>query len=98
MLNINVLGASMVLGIVRNCYASLVVCKHYDGKELLVLAIQTLTEEDKAKPNCFLSSLCECHILSFSGLQGHSGLFLGRPGDWRLTSQKNSYSGVIEQI
>jgi hypothetical protein len=44
-------------------------------EELLVLAIQNLTEEE-AKPNCFLSSLSECYILSFGGGQGHGGLFL----------------------
>ena len=75
MLNINMLGASMVLEIVSKCEASLVICKDGDRWEHLVLAIQNLTEEE-ANPNCFLSSLPECHILSFGGGQGHSGLFL----------------------
>jgi len=75
MLNIDMLGASMVLGIVRKCDASLVICKDGDRREFLVLAIQNLTEEE-VKPNFFLSSLGECHILSFDGGQGHGGLFL----------------------
>jgi len=75
MLNIDMLGASMVLGIVRKCNASLVICKDCDRRELLVVAIQNLTEEE-VNPNCFVSSLSECHILSFGGGQGHGGLFL----------------------
>jgi len=97
MLNIDMLGASMVLGIVRKCDASLVVFTDDDGRELLVLAIQNLTEEE-AKPNCFLSSLSECHILSFGGGQGHSGLFLARPGDWRLTSPKDVSTSAMTRI
>jgi len=75
MLNIDMLGASMVLRIVRKCDSSLVVFKDGDGRGLLVLAIQNLIGQE-AKPNCFLSSLSECHILSFGGGQGQGGLFL----------------------
>jgi hypothetical protein len=75
MLNINMLGANMVLGIVCKCNASLVICKDGDRMELLVLAIQNLTEEE-AKPNIFLSSLSECEMLSFGGGQGYGGLFV----------------------
>jgi len=69
------LSARMVLQILCQCNASLVICADGDRRELVVLAIQNLTE-DEAKQNCFLSSLSECHILSFSGGQGHGGLFL----------------------
>jgi hypothetical protein len=55
MLNINMLGVSMVLGIVRKCDSSLVICKVGDRRELLVLAIQNLTEEE-AKPKYFLEA------------------------------------------
>jgi len=97
MLNINMLSESMVLRIVCKCNASLVVCKDGDRWELLVLAIQNLTEEE-AKSNCFLSSLSECHILSFFGGQGHGGLFLASPGDWRLTSQKDVSTSAMARI
>jgi len=75
MLNIDMLGVCMVLGIVCKCDASLVICKDADRRELLLLAIQNLTEEE-GNPNCFLNSQRECHLLSFSGGQGHGGLFL----------------------
>jgi len=75
MLNIDMPSVSIVLRIVGKYNTSLVVCKDCDGWELLVLAIQNLAAEE-AKPHCFLSSLSECHILSFGGGQGHSGLFL----------------------
>jgi hypothetical protein len=75
MLNIDMLGASMVLGIVSKCNASLLICKDGDSRELLELAIQNLTEEE-AMPNCFPSSLSECHILRVSGGQGHRVLSL----------------------
>ena len=79
--NIDMLGASMVLGMVRKCNASLVICKDGGRRELLELAIQNLTEKE-VKPSCFLGRLSECHILSSGGGQGHGGLFLARPGDW----------------
>jgi hypothetical protein len=44
MMNIDMLGASMVLGIVRKSNAFLVICNDGDRRELLVLAIQNLTE------------------------------------------------------
>ena len=75
MLIIDMLCASMVHGIVRTCDPSLLICKDGDGKELLVLAIQNLTEEEP-KPNCFLSSLSECRILSFGGGHSQGCLFL----------------------
>ena len=97
MLNIDILGASIVLGIVRKCDASLVICKDGDRRELLVLAIENLTENE-ANPNCLVSSLSECHILSFGGGQGHGCLFLAWPGDWQLTSQKDISTSAMVLI
>jgi hypothetical protein len=97
MMNITMLGLSMVLGIVCECNAFLGISTDGDRREILVLVIQNLTEEE-AKPNCFLSTLSECHILSFGGGQGHSGLFLDRPGDWQLTSQKDVSTSAMARI
>jgi len=65
----------MILGIVFKCNASLIMCKEGYRRELLVLAIQSLTEEE-AKANFYLSRLSVCRILSFGTGQGHSGLYL----------------------
>jgi hypothetical protein len=66
MLNVNMLGASVVLWVVGESNAALVICENRDGREFLELAIQNLTEE-KAKPDSFLGSLSNRHILSFGG-------------------------------
>jgi hypothetical protein len=97
MLNIDMLGANMVLGIVRKYDASLFVYQDGNGTELLVQAIQNLTEKE-AKANCVLCSLSECHILSFGGGQSHGCLFLASTGDWRLTSLKDVSTSAMAQI
>ena len=97
MLNIDMLGMSMVLGIVCKCDSSLVICKDGDRRELPVQVSQNLTEEE-ANPNCFRSSLSEYHILRLGRGQGHTGLFVDWVGDWRLTSQKDLSTSPMVRI